>query len=118
MTPIDPIPVSHRRYALISPCRNEAAYLRRTLDSVLAQSAPPALWIIVDDGSTDDTPRILAEYAARHPVIRVVGKPDRGHRAVGAGVVRRRKGSGVVVRLVVCSVAFFQAEDGIRDTDS
>jgi len=87
MTPIDSIPVSHRRYALISPCRNEAAYLRRTLDSVLAQSCPPALWIVVDDGSTDDTPRILAEYAARHPVIRVVGKPDRGHRAVGAGVV-------------------------------
>lgn len=84
--PVSP-PASGRRYALISPCRNEAAYLRRTLDSVLAQSCPPALWIVVDDGSTDETPAILAEYAARHPWIRVVPKPDRGHRAVGPGVI-------------------------------
>lgn len=76
-----------RRYALVSPCRNEAEYLRRTLDSVLAQTCPPALWIVVDDGSTDETPAILADYAARHPEIRVVGKPDRGHRAVGPGVI-------------------------------
>ena len=76
-----------RRYVLISPCRNEAGYMRRTLDSVIAQSVPPALWVIVDDGSTDDTPEILAEYAARHDWIRVVPKPDRGHRAVGPGVI-------------------------------
>jgi biofilm PGA synthesis N-glycosyltransferase PgaC len=75
------------RYALISPCRNEAAYLKRTLDSVLAQSCQPAIWIIVDDGSTDGTSAILADYAARYPVIRVVNKPDRGHRAVGPGVI-------------------------------
>lgn len=80
-------PASGRRYVLISPCRNEAAYLRRTLDSVIAQSEPPALWIIVDDGSTDETPQILADYAAKHPFIKVVPKPDRGHRAVGPGVI-------------------------------
>ena len=78
---------SHRRYALITPCRNEADYARRTLDSVVAQSEAPALWIIVDDGSSDATPQILAEYAARHDWIRVIPKPDRGHRAVGPGVI-------------------------------
>ena len=61
--------------------------MRRTLDSVVAQSMPPALWVVVDDGSTDETPSILAEYAARHDWIRVVPKPDRGHRAVGPGVI-------------------------------
>ncbi|MEM8597271.1 MAG: glycosyltransferase family A protein, partial [Pseudomonadota bacterium] len=76
-----------RDYVLISPCRNEQVYMRRTLDSVLAQTVPPARWIIVDDGSTDETPAILADYARRHPTIRVVQKPDRGHRAVGPGVV-------------------------------
>jgi poly-beta-1,6-N-acetyl-D-glucosamine synthase len=74
-------------YVLISPCRNEADYMRRTLDSVVAQSVAPALWVIVDDGSTDETPQILADYAAAHDWIRVVQKPDRGHRAVGPGVI-------------------------------
>ena len=40
-----------RRYALITPCRDEEEYARRTLDSVTQQSIPPALWVIVDDGS-------------------------------------------------------------------
>lgn len=80
-------PPPERACLLISPCRNEAAHMRRTLDSVVAQTLRPALWVIVDDGSTDGTPAILAEYAARHDWIRVVPKPDRGHRAVGPGVI-------------------------------
>jgi poly-beta-1,6-N-acetyl-D-glucosamine synthase len=75
------------RYVLISPCRNEADYMRQTLDSVVAQSLQPTLWVIVDDGSTDATPAILAEYAKRHAWIRIVTRADRGHRAVGPGVV-------------------------------
>jgi hypothetical protein len=78
---------SNRSYVVISPCRNEADYMRRTLDSMVTQSAPPTLWVIVDDGSTDATPSILEEYTAAHSWIRVVPKPDRGHRAVGPGVI-------------------------------
>ncbi|MFG6535245.1 glycosyltransferase family 2 protein [Sulfitobacter sp. 1A16787] len=76
-----------RRYVLISPCRNEAKFIERTLDSVIAQSERPAQWIIVDDGSTDGTADILARYAAQHDWIKVVAKSDRGHRAVGPGVI-------------------------------
>jgi poly-beta-1,6-N-acetyl-D-glucosamine synthase len=76
-----------RRYLVVSPCRDEAKYMRRTLESVAAQSVPPTLWVIVDDGSTDDTPRILEEYAPRLPFLRVVRIGDRGQRAVGPGVV-------------------------------
>src|SRR5882724_6604393 len=67
-----------RRYVLITPCRDEAKYARRTLDSVAAQSLPPALWVIVDDGSRDGTPAILEEYAERFPYIKVVRRSDRG----------------------------------------
>lgn len=78
---------SSRRYLLISPCRDEAQYLRRTLDSVAAQSVPPALWVVVDDGSTDETPAILEEYALRLPYLRVLRRSDRGCRRVGPGVI-------------------------------
>ncbi len=76
-----------RRYLLISPCRDEAQYLHRTLDSVAAQSVPPTLWVVVDDGSTDETPAILEEYARRLPCLRVVRRTDRGGRQVGPGVI-------------------------------
>ncbi|BDG04633.1 glycosyltransferase family 2 protein [Anaeromyxobacter oryzae] len=76
-----------RRYCLITPCRDEARYASRTLDAILRQTAPPASWVIVDDGSSDATPRILAEYAARAPFIRVLRRPDRGDRKLGGGVI-------------------------------
>jgi len=76
-----------RRYLLISPCRNEVDFMRQTLNTVIGQSVLPEKWVIVDDGSTDDTPRILKEYAQRHPWIQVVTRKDRGRRAVGPGVI-------------------------------
>jgi len=82
-----PHSTAHRRYLLVSPCRNEADHMRKTLDSVIAQSLSPVLWVIIDDGSTDATGAILAEYAARHDWIKVVTKPDRGRRLVGPGVI-------------------------------
>jgi glycosyltransferase involved in cell wall biosynthesis len=78
---------SSRRYCLITPCRDEARYARRTLDAITQQTEPPALWVIVDDGSKDATPQILEEYAARFPFIKVVRRPDRGVRKVGGGVI-------------------------------
>jgi glycosyltransferase involved in cell wall biosynthesis len=76
-----------RRYVIVSPCRDEEAFMRQTLDSVLAQSVPPSAWVIVDDGSTDRSPEILAEYAARHPSLKILRRENRGRRAVGPGVV-------------------------------
>ncbi len=76
-----------RSYVVISPCRNEAEYMRKTLDSVVAQTVRPALWIIVNDGSTDNTSQILDEYAAQHEWIRVIARSNRGRRSVGPGVV-------------------------------
>lgn len=76
-----------RRYVIVSPCRDEEQYMRQTLDSVLAQTLRPAAWVIVDDGSTDRSPQILAEYAVEHPFIKVVRREDRGERAVGPGVI-------------------------------
>jgi len=79
--------MTSRRYCLVTPCRDEARYARRTLDSVVRQSVLPALWVIVDDGSRDETAAIVSEYAARFPFIRLVRRADRGDRKVGAGVI-------------------------------
>jgi len=76
-----------QRYVLITPCRDEAQYARRCIQSVLAQTIIPSLWLIVDDGSSDETPSILAELASLHPWVKVVRREDRGKRAVGPGVV-------------------------------
>jgi len=61
--------------------------MRRTLDSVIAQSVPPALWVVVDDGSTDDTATILGSYQSRIPYLKVVRRANRGRRSVGPGVI-------------------------------
>ncbi len=74
-------------YLIISPCRNEAEFIRSTLDSVVSQSVKPTKWIIVDDGSTDETANILQQYADQFSFIEVISKPDRGHRSVGPGVI-------------------------------
>ena len=84
---VDSAKPGHCRYLLISACRDEANYMRQTLDSVISQSIPPAKWVIVDDGSTDSTPQILAEYQAKHHWIEVVTRSNRGKRAVGPGVI-------------------------------
>lgn len=76
-----------RRYCLISPCRDEEATVERTLRCVAAQTLRPALHVVVDDGSTDRTPEILARLAKEMPFLRVVRRADRGKRSVGPGVI-------------------------------
>lgn len=76
-----------RRYCLITPCRDEAQFAQRTLDAIDAQSVKPARWVLVDDGSTDATPRILAAFAADRPWVTVITREDRGERKVGPGVI-------------------------------
>jgi len=79
--------VPSRRYLLVTPCRDESQYARRTLDSIAKQTIAPALWIIVDDGSTDQTPQILAEYAAKLPYLKIIRRENRGFRKLGGGVI-------------------------------
>jgi glycosyltransferase involved in cell wall biosynthesis len=74
-------------YVIVTPVRNEDQYLPLTIESMLAQSIRPRWWIIVNDGSTDQTGRIAEQAAQTNPWIRVVNRPDRGYRKAGGGVV-------------------------------
>jgi glycosyltransferase involved in cell wall biosynthesis len=76
-------------YVIVSPVRDEAEFLGRTIDSIVAQQHRPAEWVIVDDGSSDATPQIAAAAAAAHDWIRVVTRPGRASapRARGKPIV-------------------------------
>jgi len=75
------------RIVVISPARDEERTLARTIAAMEAQTHPPLRWIVVDDGSSDGTPEILAEAARRIPWLQVVCREDRGFRKVGGGVI-------------------------------
>jgi len=60
------------------PVFNRPAMLREAVDSVLAQTHRPIEIVIVDDGSTDDTPVVAGELARAHPEIRVLHQANRG----------------------------------------
>jgi glycosyltransferase involved in cell wall biosynthesis len=74
-------------YAVITPVRDEGPYVGRTIESVANQTIRPARWVIVNDGSTDDTPAILDAAAAKYSWITAVHRANRGARANGGGVV-------------------------------
>lgn len=67
-------------YVLISPVRNEAAFIEKTIQSVVAQTRLPLRWVIVSDGSTDGTDDIVKKYAAGRPWMELVRLPERRER--------------------------------------
>jgi biofilm PGA synthesis N-glycosyltransferase PgaC len=68
--------VTALRYAVVTPARNEEANLQRLAAAMIAQEHPAFVWAIVDDGSTDGTPEVLAALAAEHAWIRVHERPQ------------------------------------------
>ena len=64
--------------SIVMPVYNVAPYLPRCLESLAALSPPADEIIVVDDGSTDDCPAILAEFAPRLPQMRVIRQKNGG----------------------------------------
>lgn len=71
-------------YALITPARNEAAFIEAAIRSVVAQTVRPVRWIIVSDGSTDGTDDIVWRHAAEHPWIQLFRMPEHSDRQFAA----------------------------------
>ena len=67
-------------YVLITPARNEEAFIEQTIKSVVGQTVLPVKWVIVSDGSTDGTDDIVKKYAAEHLWIELVRMPERKER--------------------------------------
>jgi poly-beta-1,6-N-acetyl-D-glucosamine synthase len=65
------------RYALVTPARNEEAYIEETIRSVIRQTVLPVRWVIVSDGSSDRTDEIIKTYAVQFPWISYLRMPER-----------------------------------------
>jgi biofilm PGA synthesis N-glycosyltransferase PgaC len=86
-------------YVLVTPARNESAFIEKTLESVVRQTIPPAKWVIVNDGSTDATGDIVAKYAEKYPWIELVNLPVRRERNFAAKVYAFNAGQEKVKEL-------------------
>lgn len=73
-------------YVIITPARNEAAYIEKTIQSVVSQTILPKKWIIVSDGSTDRTDKIVTQCLAANPWIELIRMPDHRDRNFAAKV--------------------------------
>lgn len=73
--------------AAVIPLYNGAPFIREALESVLAQSEPADEIIVVDDGSTDEGPAIVADMARRHPIT-LLSQPNAGQSAARNHAIR------------------------------
>jgi glycosyltransferase involved in cell wall biosynthesis len=85
--------------SVILPAHNRAWSLRAAIESVLEQDYPAFELIVVDDGSTDETPELLAEFGHR---LRGVRQPHRGVSAARNRGIREARGA---------LVAFLDSDD-------
>jgi glycosyltransferase involved in cell wall biosynthesis len=75
-------------YALVTPARNEATNLRRLATSVERQTHPTTAWVIVDNGSTDETIAVAEELAVEHQRVWIVSDPGERDATRGGPVAR------------------------------
>ncbi len=95
------------RYVLITPARNEAQFIELAIKSVVAQTVKPMKWVIVSDGSTDDTDKIVSAYIPANPWIELIRMPQRRERHFGGKVDAFNAGYAKVIDLdydAICSM--------------
>jgi biofilm PGA synthesis N-glycosyltransferase PgaC len=61
-----------QRLLVVSPVRNEAAHIERVALAMAGQTRPPERWVVVDDGSTDETRALLEGLAPRLPFMTII----------------------------------------------
>lgn len=74
-------------YIIISAVRDEGKYIEKTIKCVISQTIKPLKWVIVNDGSSDNTGEIIDEYTAKYAWIKSIHRQNRGFRKAGGGVI-------------------------------
>jgi poly-beta-1,6-N-acetyl-D-glucosamine synthase len=97
-------------YVIITPARNEAMVLEKTIQSVVAQTVLPLKWVIVSDGSTDGTDDIVRKYLGEHPWIELLRMPERKERNFAGKVIAFNTGYDRVCHLPYRYLACLDAD--------
>jgi len=79
--------LQNARILIITPAKDEADYIEKTIHSIVNQTHRPACWVIVNDGSSDRTGELADKAAAEHDWIKVIHRPAGTQRRVGPGVI-------------------------------
>jgi glycosyltransferase involved in cell wall biosynthesis len=79
-------------YVLVTPARDEENTIGETIASVVNQTVLPREWIIVSDGSSDGTDRIVTKHAKTHSFIRLLRLEDRAKRSFSSVVFATEAG--------------------------
>ena len=104
-------------YVLITPARNEAAFIEETIKSVVAQMVLPIKWVIVSDGSTDGTDDIVKRYAAEYLWIEFVRMPERQERHFAGKVYAFNEGYSRVKNLGYDIIGSLDADISFDDPE-
>jgi hypothetical protein len=80
--------VTAERLLIVSPVHDEAAHLDRTARAVAAQTRQPDAWVVVDDGSADETAEIARRWAQELPYLTVIDAPAAPEGADGLALAR------------------------------
>lgn len=95
-------------YALISPVKNEGKFIGNTIEAVMAQTVLPTKWVIVSDGSTDETDRVVLQYCRKCDFMELV-RTENKQRDFGAKVAAFNIGIG---HLSLNKIAYIGNLDG------
>ncbi len=91
--------------SLIMPAYNAEEYIARSIDTALAQSFPDMEVIIVDDGSTDQTRKIIRWYEEKYPQVKLLCQPNEGQASARNTGIKQAAGD---------YIGFMDSDDMIR----
>jgi len=91
-----------QQFSIVVPLYNKEKWVRRALESVRAQTHSDFELIVVNDGSTDGSERVVAEYAQGDPRIHLINQPNSGASAARNSGIHRAKADWI---------AFLDADD-------
>lgn len=80
------------KYVIITPARNEQDFIIYAIESIISQTQRPFRWVIVNDGSTDETKEVVEPYLKKHEFIKLVNLERGGDRNFGRKAIAFSRG--------------------------